>query len=541
MKKSFIALCATVLAFAACQKEEVKVVPELKVSSETAITVEKDGGIFTVDFESNVAWTAAVDVEKEVAYVNVTSGTTEDKKVKVTVTPLKEDNAVRVITLTLTPENGEGVKVVFTQNGPFVPYFKVSTSELNFGKEGGSQTFTIETNCDKTKITVENPTVGTIQINDAFTEATFTMPAATSWSAITDRVKFTVEEIQDPVKDDDGNETGETEAHTERVYANLEGYGHIVYATEFTDALTEGTTYNTALAGDYFLVANGTDKIHMYDKDTGEYVQAITAVGATTGLCNDEAGNIVLMTGGAYGEEADPMVTYFIPAATPFDSTTYKEGFSCYNQFYGFGYNNISANGNVIEGDALIDVFSATSGSYNVCFALKDGKRTDEGQYTDYVGIPLNEGTFIWNSKWGVARHVSTAVEGGIFYSGYADEYELFYNATMSSANWTKACASGSDWSNGVVSMEYAQFNGHKYLVAYSYSFVPGMYSYIVLFNIDDPAAPVLKDRFPVIAGAASSYTTADMSVEVVDGNLNVYIADYTQYAVIKCVLPPLK
>ena len=538
MKKSFIALCATVLAFTACQKDEVKVVPELKVSSETAITVEKDGGIFNVEFESNVAWTAALDVEKEAATLNLTSGTAEDKKVKVTVNPLTEDNATRVITLTLTPENGEGVKVVFTQNGPYVPYFEVSATELNFGKEGGSQEFTINTNC--TNITVDAPEIGTIKVSEDFTTATFTMPASTSWSAISDRVKFTVEEIQDAVKDDNGNETGETEAHTVRVYANLEGFGQTVYATEFTDAIKEGTSYNTALAGDYFLVANGTSTIHAYEKATGKYATAITAVGDVTGLCNDEAGNIVLMTGGG----SDPMVTYFVPAATPFDASTYKAGFSVNNEMpSSIGYNNISANGNVLSGDALIDVFTgcgASVGAYNVCFALKDGKYTD-GDYTDYVTIKYTSETkTLWNSKWGVARHVSTAVEGGVYYSAYDDNYELFYNATMSSANWKIACASGSDWSNGIVSMEYAQFNGHKYLVAYSYSFVPGMYSYIALFNIDDPAAPVLEDRYPVLGYTGDDYNTADMSVEVVDGNLNVYIVDYTQYAVIKCVLAPI-
>ena len=540
MKKSFIALCATVLAFAACQKEEVKVVPELKVSSETAITVKEDGGIFNVEFESNVAWTAALDVEKEAATLNLTSGTAEDKKVKVTVNPLTEANASRVITLTLTPENGEGVKVVFTQNGPYVPYFKVSESELTFGKEGGSKSFTIDTNCDKTKITVDAPTIGTIRVNEAFTEATFTMPANTAWAEVSDRVKFTVEDIQDPVLDEDGNDTGETAAHVERVYAYQDGHAEVAYFTEFTDALVEGSTYNTALAGDYFLVANGTATIHAYEKATGKYVQAISAVGDVTGLCNDDAGNIVLMTGGMYPYDdnhvATPMVTYFIPAATPFDASTYKEGFTCDNQFWGFGYNNISANGNVLEGDALIEVLSA-GGSYNVCFVLKDGKRADDGQYTDYVSLPSSP----QGSKWGAARHLSTDINGGLYYSGYAGNYELFYNPSMTGANWVVGCESGGSWIDGIVSMEFAEFNGHKYLVAYSYSFfVSWGPAYIDLFIIDEPSAPVLQARYPVLGAEGTNSTSADINVEVVDGNLNVYIADGTQKGIFKCVFPPL-
>ncbi len=535
MKKSFIALCATVLALAACQKEE-KVVPVLNVSSETEVTVEKDGGIFTVDFVSNVDWTAKIDAASDVAKLDKTSGTAEEQKVKVTVNPLTEDNATRTITLTLTPKDGTAVQVVFTQNGPYVPYFRVSTNELTFGKEGGSQKFTIETNCENIK--VDAPTVGKIEINDTFTEATFTMPASSFWSKVSDRVKFTVEEIQDPVLDDGGNDTGETEAHTERVYAYQEGWGEDVYFTEFTSAVWENSSFSTALAGDYLLVANGTTTIHAYDKATGKYAKSIPAVVNVTGICNDDAGNIVLMAGGEYGEGAAPMVVYFIPAATPFDASTYVLGFSCNNQFYGLGYNNISANGNVLSGDALIEVFSA-AGSYNVCFALKDGKRADEGQYTDYVTITTT--STIWGSKWGVARHLSTDLNGGLYFAAYADNYELFYNPSMSSANWVVGCESGGSWVDGIVAMEFAEFNGHKYLIAYSYSFFAGYKSYIDMFNIDTPSAPVLEERYPVLGTEGTGSTTADISVEVVDGNLNVYIADGSQNGVFKCVFSPIK
>ena len=536
MKKSFIALCATVLALAACQKEE-KVVPVLTVSSGTEVTVEKDGGIFTVDFVSNVDWTAAIDASSDVAKLDKTAGTAEEQKVKVTVNPLTEDNATRTITLTLTPKDGTAVKVVFTQNGPYVPYFKVSSDELTFTKEGGSQKFTIETNC--TKITVDAPTVGKIEINDAFTEATFTMPASSSWSEVSDRVKFTVEEIQDAVLDDEGNDTGETAAHTERVYAYQEGWGEDAYFTEFTSALWEGTSFSTALAGDYLFVANGTSTIHVYNKATGAYVQSVSAIINITGICNDDAGNIVLMSGGAYGDGADPMVVYFIPASSPFDASTYVLGFSCYNQFYGMGYDNICANGNVLSGDALIEVFSA-AGSYNVCFALKDGKRSDDGQYTDYVTI--NTEATIWGSKWGVARHLSTDLNGGVYFGAYADNYELFYNPSMSSANWVVGCESGGSWTDGIVAMEFAEFNGHKYLVAYSYTFFPEYSpSYIDMFNIDTPSAPVLVDRYPVVGSTGTGSTSADISVEVVDGKLNVYIADGSLNGIIKCILPPTK
>ncbi len=533
MKKSFLALCAIVLAFAACKKDEPKVTPELKLTSDAEVTVPADGGIYTVTFESNVAWTAEVNADKEIASINVTSGTAEEGKVKLTVQPLKEENATRYITVSITPEGGKAVSALFTQSGPYVPYFKVSEESLSFKKEGGTATFTIDTNIE---YEVGDPTIGTCTIADG--TATVTMPATTLWSSRSDRIKFTLPDIQVDVLDDEGNPTGETEAKVVRVSVAQEGYGSTSYATEFSEAVFASTSYSTAFAGDILLVANGSDKIYAYDKATGAFKQEIQAVANVTGICNDDAGNIVLMTGGAYGEGADPMVTYFIPAGTPFDASTYKAGFECNNQFYGMGYDNISANGNVLEGDALIEVFSA-AGSYNVCFALKDGKRADDGQYTDYVTITTKN--TIWGSKWAVARHLSADINGGLYFAGYVDNYELFYNPSMSSANWTIGCESGGAWTDGIVSMEFAEFNGHKYLVAYSYSFFVGYPSYIVLFNIDTPATPVLVDRFPVLAFEGAGSKSADISVEVVNGSLEVYIADGTQKAVIKCVLPEIK
>ncbi len=522
MKKSFIALCATVLAFAACQKEEVKVVPELKVSSETAITVEKDGGIFTVDFESNVAWTAAVDVEKEVAYVNVTSGTTEDKKVKVTVTPLTEDNAVRVITLTLTPENGEGVKVVFTQNGPFVPYFKVSTSELNFGKEGGSQTFTIETNCDKTKITVENPTVGTIQINDAFTEATFTMPANKEWAEVSDRVKFTVEEIQDPVKDDDGNETGETEAHTERVYAYQEGCAKVSYVNDLPETVSAEGEYSIAAAGGYIFVCDHTN-VFAFKSEDGSFAMKVDMKGATINcLTTDDAGNIVLaIGGGAFGENFTVMA---IPVATMTDESTYKTVINCVCQFYGYGYFGLQATGDVTK-KAVVSVYDGmgwSSLAYGVAWQVNDGTCAD--QYTKYSALPTNKD--VWSSHHGAVKFLSNDIAGGVLYIGYDKTEHLFYNPGFEDADWVDVCDLGATGNEGPIALDVVEYNGHKYAVVGFHAYFNYSNPAVAIAQIDDPKNPVLIATLPTTGESEFVGTDVNTAVcaEVEDGKLAIYI-----------------
>jgi hypothetical protein len=519
MKKSFIALCATVLAFAACQKDEVKVVPELKVSSETAITVEKDGGIFNVEFESNVAWTAALDVEKEAATLNLTSGTAEDKKVKVTVNPLTEDNATRVITLTLTPENGEGVKVVFTQNGPYVPYFKVSTSELTFGKEGGSQSFTIDTNCDKSKITVDAPTVGTIQVNEAFTEATFTMPANTAWAEVSDRVKFTIEDIQDPVLDEDGNDTGETAAHVEKVYAYQDGAVSVSSVVNVLpgDVATDGE-YSVAVAGGYIFVCDHTN-VFAFDSEKGTFVMKVDMKGAIINcLTTDDAGNIVLaIGGGTFGESFTVMA---IPVATMSDATTYKTIINCVNQF-GYGLFGLQAAGDV-TGKAVVSAFvGAGAEGYGVAWQVNDGKC--EADYTKYSTLP---GTNYWTSHHGTLKFLTEDIAGGVLYTGYDQIEHLYYNPGFENADWADVCDFGATGNEGPLALDVVEYNGHKYAVVAFHAYFTWSNASVAIIQIDDPESPVLIATLPTAGETEFVGTDANTAAcaEVEDGKLAIYV-----------------
>ena len=542
MKKSLFALCTLALAFAACDKTEgPQIVPELKLTTEAAITVPQEGDIINVTFESNVNWTATLDVEKDVASLNVKNGTKEEGKVKITVMPLTEDNAVRTITLTLTPENGKPVNVILTQNGPFVPFFTVSEESLEFGVEGGTKNFTISTNVE---YTVTETSIGKLTINGE--NAEYVMPATSLWSPRRESVIFTIESIQVPAIDDEGNEIpGKTVAMTVVVGFSQDGHIEYSYKTKMTDemmaALPEGSSrlVNTALTADLFLVSQGQDVIYAFDRKTGAFVSSKKFAFPISSIANDSEGNIVVLTGGQ--AENAPMTFYFVPAATPLDESTYVKGFDATCQHYGYGYNNISANGNIFKGDALITAFCGAAGgaSQTVCWALKDGKRADDGNITDYIGLPtmINDPN-IWSSKWGVTRHLTTNPEGGIYYGAYDGVYNLHYNASMSKANWTAGVSSGGSWVDGICAIEFADWNSHKYLLAYSYSFFVGYNSYVDVFTIDNPAEPVLVDRIPVLTDfGGEGSTSADICVAVEDGKLVFYAADYTHYGVIKGVM----
>lgn len=522
MKKTLFALCALTLLLAGCDPEETpKVTPELKLTTEAAVTVPTDGDIVNVEFTSNVDWTAAIDVEKEVASLNVKSGTKDEGKVKVTVMPLKEDNAQRVINLTLTPEGGDPVKVVFTQNGPYVPFFEVSEQAFDFGIEGGTKTFTISTNVE---YTVSETTIGTLKIDGE--KAEYTMPASKAIAPRVETIVFTIEAIQVP-----SEEPGKTVAKTVEVTFTQEGTSKFVYTKELSEDIKSNYQFNAALTSDYYLVANGTENLYAFNKTTGELVSSFKVDFPVTGIANDSVGNIVAMTGGEYNGN---IAIYLIPAKSPLDKTTYVKVVDCSCSIYGYAVDNITANGNVFEGDALITAFN---GQTAIAWALKDGKRTEDGDYTDYVGMP--EGSSVASAKCGVMRHLSTDINGGIYFSGYDNNgYYLWFNDSMSKANWQNVAETGCDWQTGVSSIDFVEFGGHKYLFAYAYGFFNYSTAYVIIYNIDTPSKPERVGSIPFVnASTVEHLISSDMIATIEDGKIAVYIIDAIKQAIAKIVV----
>lgn len=517
MRKSLFALCALALAFAACDKtEEPQIVPELKLTTEAAVTVPQEGDIISVTFESNVNWTAELDVEKDVASLNIKNGTKEEGKVKITVMPFTDDNATRTITLSLTPENGKPVNVVLTQNGPFVPFFTVSEKSLEFGVEGGTKSFTISTNVE---YTVGETKIGTVKIEGENVQ--YTVPATEELGSRSESIVFTVPSIK--VQDKEGKEVDMTVA----VVATQAGKAETVFVNTLTEEIIGETRFSTALIPDYLLIANGTQNILAFNRKTGELVTKIDAGFPVTCIANDEAGNVVVMTGGKYQET---VTVYYVPAASVTDKSTYVKGFECKCTLESnCSIDNMVVNGNVFK-DALI---TANNGLFAIGWEIRDGKYKGGEDYTDYVGVPKSE----YSGKWGIMRHVGIEIDGGAYFCGY-DVASIWYNPGMSKANWRELVPSGGDWTNGIVALEYLENGGHKYMAAYNYAFFNYSKSYVRLFNIDNVQEPKEIGAMPFITqSSVANYVSADMSVAIEDGKIAVYVIDDIKNAMAKFIL----
>lgn len=466
--------------------------------------------------------------------------------------------------------SGAGKKAEFTvKQAAFAPFFNIKeTDEYGYiyaPKEGGTLYLQIQTNLDYTYKTYEDSSFPWqhVSVSD---DGIFTIviDANTGYDARTSYIKFTMPEIQDPVLDDNGDPTGETTDHVERVYIAQDGNIQTSWAQDFTwDLYNESHRYSMALAGDYLVVSTGIG-VQVFDKKDGSFVMNLTSAlpFIPTGVTNDDAGNIIISTGGNYpleeGEEYVPLQVWALPAASLTDISAAKKVITYTNGWYGYGLDNIRVSGDIFK-DAVVTMISAAGwdgGSSVVCWEVKDGSvaadENGENPYTDYVGLPWT--TAIWASYNMVAKHIGNNLNSGLLTIGYDGNYNLHYNPSMAGANWQEVFVTGSSWAEGYNALDIIDWNGHKYAAFIGMSYFgkvdwsgTGEYdympSYLFLMNIDNPAAPELVSKLEYYMTPGDMFVygaTTDVCLEVENGGLAAYVFDSGVSKYMKVAYPNL-
>lgn len=555
MKKTLILLGVAALAvFASCKKEAPQDYLTLVSAPTEVIPVDGTEEPLTITFKASKAWTASVNAEvTEFVTLTPTSGAADDNaKVKLTVAK-NEVNEERTIVVTLKSEGVEPLKVTLTQAAP--AYFTVNPEgPFEVTKEGGEFTITISTNCEFTVTDYHNSSFPwqTAVISEDKKAATVTIAANTGYDPRQSYVKFTVPAIQDPVVDEEGLPTGETIDHTVRVYFNQAGSLALVWRQDFTwTPYYSETPYSTALSGEYILI-NTSAGIQVFKQADGTFVQTIsTDPYKLTGITNDDAGNVVASMGGNFPLKEDytldvdaqvPLTVVYLPAGSLniADAETLISSYK--DEFWGYGLDNIRVTGDV-TGNACITMFSGAGSEGHLVFWDVIGGNCNNA-YTDYVtygGEAWGEGlpSGIWSSRHCVGKSLGSAAGTGVFAIGYDGSYNLFYNAGTSMINWQKVLETGGQGNEGFNSIDYIEWNGHKYastvMMTYfgkvdwagdgNYSYCP---SYLCLVNIDDPSNPVVVSRqeFYMTEGNFVYGSTTDVNLVVEGDDLAAYILD---------------
>lgn len=581
MKKYFLILAAALFAFTACQENEPEVddkTPEdvtpgkddpstggndepntptvsFELLSEAVVNIGAESEISVVKFTAPEAWSAEVvypesDTEEYVV-LGSASGEAGEVELKVTVQSLPEELDGRYFNLLIA--SGEAsADVRFFQGNVFV----LSNTWFEFGTDGGTASFSVLTNLEYTVTTYDVFDWAPLTFDEATGEGSIQVGASKEYDNRVAYVKFTIPALQDLVIDDEtGEPTGETKDHVERVYVSQEGNLKVAWVQDFNWAMYSPGRESIVVMGDYIIInapisEYETGGLNVFSASDGSYLGAITLPESLTGITMDDAGNVVLTSGGDYPideenwclieDEQIPLRVYVLTPAdikVALDNAEIPEItplIEWNNEFYGYGVDNVRVTGDV-TGKAVIDVVSAAYQEEEwtnrvVSWQVIGGETTQAPTASKLVPADMS----IWTPADLVAMHVTPDVDGGLYYMGYDGNYQLWYAPSME-ADWQDVLDSGSTWVEGYGSMDIIEWNGHKYLgfVAETYFAWYGwgsLPSYLWIVNIDNPYAPeVLAKTACDITGNPDTWQygqTADLQMVVEGSDLAVYVVD---------------
>jgi len=278
------------------------------------------------------------------------------------------------------------------------------------------------------------------------------------------------------------------------------------------------------------------------NKADGTEAAVVAAPENVTGITNDEAGNVIVTTGGNFPistetwalipEEQIPLRVYVLTQEEFLAGTVGEPIITYYDEFYGYGLDNAQVNGNA-KGDGLLTMTSGAGGggSFVVAWEIKDGVATDTPTTSASCA---SIGGDLWDSFHGVSIGAGTTAAEGFYFAGYLGDYNLHYTAkTGEETSWGVAFETGYTWEGAINTGDVFTYEGHRYLAVlgmnyFAYSDWGLNPCKIWVFNIDDPADPVLVINQEYWANEENWQYGSNTDIEVVeeDGMLVAYLVD---------------
>ena len=463
------------------------------ILSETEKSIGYEAGEYTISVQTNVALTAASDAE----WLTVAASKAlaeEGIPVTYVLNPGREARTAHV-----TVSGGDLEQVfTFTQDA-FAPSFSVTDEKgvgawgtLSAPKEGLEYSFTVTTNMDYVAsapdaswihLVQDGATVKvTIDANDAAARVDYIYMGCTKEGV-------------------DYSDYGAMIKVSQKGQAQAD----LLWKQDFYWGIyPQSTRVSLAVAGDYFVLYSPnaiTPGFHVMSRADGtEVTVADSPLANVTGVTNDDAGNVILTTGGNYpleaGVEQIPLKVYVMTQDEFLSGTVGEPILTYYDGFYGYGLDNARVTGNA-KGDAVLVMTSGCGGggSYVVAWDIKDGAATNDPTiYASCASI----GGDLWDSYHGVSLGAGTSSAGGFYFAGYLGDYNLHYTAQGGDAtSWSVVFTTGYSWEGAINAGDVFTCDGHKYLAVlgmnyFAYSDWGLNPCNLWVFNVDDPAAPVL-------------------------------------------------
>ena len=507
-----------------------------------ALDINYEAGEYVIPVETNIAITAESDAPW--LEVDATKGLVEKGiTIRYALNPGRESREGHITI------SGDGLTQVFpVTQGAFEPLFELDDEQgvgpwgtLNAPKEGLEYTFTAVTNME---FEADAPDADWIHVTKEGNVVTVTIdenPGAARSEYIY---------MGCSVGDEDYSDYGAM------ITVKQKGQAQAVelWKMDFYWAIFPySTRVSTAVAGDYFVLYSPgavTPGYHLMNKADGTEasVQA-PPVENVTGITNDEAGNVIVTTGGNYPistetwalipEEQIPLKVY-VMSQEDFLNGNYGDPIITYNDgFYGYGLDNAQVNGNA-KGNGLLTMTSgaAGGGTSSIAWEIKDGATTSAP--TAHAVSPTAGGD-CWDSFHQVSIGAGLDVNSGFYFAGYVGDYNLHFTQKLGTeASWSVVYKTGYTWEGAVNTGDVFTYEGHRYLAILGmdyFAFADWDYDGNVdgyrpgklwVFNIDKPEAPELKINQEYMPTEGNWQYGDNTDIEVVEENgmLVAYVVD---------------
>ena len=499
-----------------------------------ALDIDYEAGEYVIPVETNIAITAESDASW--LEVDATKGLVEKGiAIRYALNPGRESREGHITI------SGEGLQQVFpVTQGAFEPEFNLDDEQgvgpwgtLTVPKEGLTYTFTAVTNMDFTADAPDADWIHVTKEGDVVTVVVDENPAA----ARTEYIYMGCSK-----EDVDYSDYGAMIKVKQKGQAQAEEIWKMDF---YWGIFPQSTRVSTAVAGDYFVLYSPgaiTPGFHLMNKADGTEAAVVAAPENVTGITNDEAGNVIVTTGGNYPinqetwalipEEQIPLQVYVLTQEEFLSGTVGDPIITYYDGFYGYGLDNAQVNGDA-KGDGLLTMTSgaAGGGTATLAWVIKDGATTNEP--TAYATSPTDGGD-CWDSFQCVSIGAGADAESGFYFAGYVGDYNLHFSQKLGDdAAWSVVFETGYSWEGAINTGDVFTYEGHRYLAVlgmnyFAYSDWGLNPCSIWVFNIDDPADPVLMINQEYWANEENWQYGSNTDIEVVeeDGMLVAYMVD---------------
>ncbi len=523
---------ATLTVTAGTLTKTVKVIQAQKngvILETSAASVTYEAGEYAIAVKTNVTLTAVSDAEW-LTVADTKALTEESIPVSFPLNPGRESRTAHVTV------SGEDLQEVFTlTQGAFEPEFEVTDERgvgpwgtLSAPKEGLEYTFTVTTNMD---YVAEAPDADWIHIAQEGSTVSVTIDANEE-AARVDYIYMGCTK--------EGVDYSDYGAMIKVAQKGVAGVAEVWKMDFFWGIFPNSTRVSTAVAGDYMVLyspAAVTAGFHLMNRADGTEASVMESpVANVTGIGNDDAGNVIVTTGGNYpldAETAQIPLNVYAMSADDFLAGNFGDPIITYtNGFYGYGLDNARVTGDA-KGDALLVMTSGCGGggTYVVSWEIKNGASTsDPTAYSACASI----GGDLWDSFHGVSIGPNVNLSEGFYFSGYLSDYNLYYTPKAGDeTSWSTVFVTGYTWEGAINAADVFLYEGHRYLAVlgmnyFAYSDCGLNPCTFWVMNIDDPANPTLLINQEYWANEENWQYGSNTDITIVeeDGMLVAYMVD---------------